>query len=83
LRTARGAGRALLLLPPPERRLEAVEPLVDRLLALVEDRARVLPEPPATAPELRDPGGLDVRVGMLANLRDRHIRHSDPTPLKE
>jgi hypothetical protein len=70
----------------PLDRLPVVEalpdPLVD-LLALVEDRARVLPEPPAAAPELRDPGGLDVRVGMLPNLRDRHIRHSHPTPLKE
>ena len=66
---------------PPDRRPEVLEPLLDRLLALVEDRARVLPEPPVAAPELRDPGGLDVRVSMLPNLRDSHIRHSHPTPL--
>ena len=61
---------------PPDRRLDDV-PLFD---ALVEDRARVLPEPLVEAPELRDPGGLDVRVAMLLNLRDRHLSLRDHTP---
>jgi hypothetical protein len=69
---------------PPERLVDclvaAVDPLLDRFDALVEDRARVLPEPLVTAPELREPGGVDVRVAMLLNLRDRHIRHRDHTP---
>ena len=73
---------------PPERLVDcladclvaAVDPLLDRLDALVDDRARVLPEPVVAAPELREPGGVDVRVAMLLNLRDRHFRHRDHTP---
>src|SRR5215213_2162867 len=94
LRTARGAGREdLTAVLPPDRFPDVVEPrvdplvdalvdaLVDRPLALVDDRARELPEPSVAAPELREPGGLDVRVGMLPNLRDRHIRPTHHTPL--
>ena len=81
MRTARGAGRedfeddrAAVL--PLDRRVDEV----DAFDALVEDRARVLPEPLVADPELREPGGLDVRVAMLLNLRDRHSCLTDHTP---
>ena len=61
---------------PLDRRVEEVDPLD----TLVEDRARVLPEPLEAAPELREPGGLDVRVAMLLNLRDCHTCLRDHTP---
>ena len=69
LRTARGAGRVDFDRPLPadvER---------DRL---PDDR--VFDEPDLDVRLLDDAGGEDVRVAMVANLGDRHTRHSFHTP---
>jgi hypothetical protein len=86
LRTARGAGRVLLVERP---RLE-----LERLVL----RDRVLEPPRFAVPDrlepalllldedvllLRDPGGEDVRVAMVINLGHRHTSHRDHRSVSE
>ena len=48
---------------------------------LPDDRDRELEDPfLEEVPEARDRGGEDVRVAMVGRLRDRHTRHTHPTP---
>ncbi|WP_235959238.1 hypothetical protein [Nocardioides acrostichi] len=88
LRTARGAGRLpVLFFADDERLLDPLLPVllaagrvaragVARVLVLVVLRDLV-PEPLEDVLVLRDPGGEDVRVAMVATLGDRHTRHMD------
>ncbi|GAB3195193.1 hypothetical protein GCM10027062_01570 [Nocardioides hungaricus] len=70
LRTARGAGRRLLVLL---ERLELEEAGLRFGLVL---RDRVLELRDVDVLLLRDPGGEDVRVAMVTTLRSRHSRHT-------
>ncbi|GAA1112658.1 hypothetical protein GCM10009668_37980 [Nocardioides dubius] len=73
LRTARGAGRPFGALLPREG--------VDFLVVVLRDRV-LEPDPEAFARDvllLRDPGGEDVRVAMLATLGESHHSLRDHT----
>lgn len=75
-----GPGPLRLDLEAADRFFFAVDALrrVELLLRawLPDDRGRELPD----LLELRDRGGEDVRVAMVANVRDYHIRHTCHTP---
>ncbi|CAA9390286.1 MAG: hypothetical protein AVDCRST_MAG06-1528 [uncultured Nocardioides sp.] len=74
LRTARGAGRRAGLLEAPR-----LEVLRDRVLAFraVDPDRDIAVDPLLDVLELRDPGGEDVRVAMVATLRPSHTSPRD------
>ena len=82
LRTARGAGRFVFDEEPlPEvRRAWLPDDRDFELPVLRELDPEVLRDEVLVLPVARDRGGEDVRVAIRGNLRERHTRHTVPTP---